>query len=308
MNDLIDLKKRYASGSILKAEYIKSMYSSHRRLHDYPSLMAESNVKSIELTREGVVATLGDDEVKLFLIEGDERLAPLDALNFGGYEQEELSMMLKLTATAKVMLDVGANIGLYSINLSKRNAGLHIYAFEPLPRTFEYLNRNINLNGAERIKTLRMGLSEQVGEFRFYFDPELSVAASMRNVSGGDSVQEIVCPVDTIDGFVKREKLAVDFIKCDVEGAEFLVVKGAAELLETSKPVLFLEMLRKWAAKFNYHPNDIISFLRSKGYACYAIAGAGLVAVPVVNEETVHTNYVFLHEEKHKNLVQQLVG
>jgi hypothetical protein len=59
--------------------------------------------------------------------------------------------------------------------------------------------------------------------------------------------------------FVAKNNAKVDFIKCDVEGAELFVYQGAKATLMQQKPIVFTEMLRKWAAKFDYHPNDIIA-------------------------------------------------
>jgi hypothetical protein len=129
----------------------------------------------------------------------------------------------------------------------------------------------------------------------------------MRNLSDDASIQEIACPVEKLDDFVARERLQVDFIKCDVEGAELMVLRGASATLDQAQPVVFLEMLRKWAAKFNYHPNDIIDYLQGKGYQCHAVLGDRLVTVPEVTEDTVATNYVFLHGRKHRALAERLV-
>lgn len=81
---------------------------------------------------------------------------------------------------------------------------------------------------------------------------------------------KLECQTNTIDHFVKEKNITkLDFIKCDVEGAEFMVYKGGVETFAKHTPIIFTEMLRKWAAKFGYHPNDIIDFFKQFGYNCY---------------------------------------
>jgi hypothetical protein len=67
-------------------------------------------------------------------------------------------------------------------------------------------------------------------------------------------------------------------------------------------------MLRKWSAKFNYHPNDIIQFFKQINYGSYVISNkTKLREFEMVNDDTVETNYFFLHNEKHANIIRQYV-
>lgn len=74
-------------------------------------------------------------------------------------------------------------------------------------------------------------------------------------------------------------------------------------------PVVFSEMLRKWSAKFGYTPNDIIKFFKNLGYRCFVIADEEkLRECPIVTENTVETNYFFLHEVRHTNIIGEMCG
>lgn len=68
----------------------------------------------------------------------------------------------------------------------------------------------------------------------------------------------------------------------------------------------FTEMLRKWSAKFNYHPNKILDLCAPLGYQCYVINDGKLREFGRVDEETVETNYFFLHREKYIKLIRLL--
>lgn len=74
-------------------------------------------------------------------------------------------------------------------------------------------------------------------------------------------METVQCKLRTLDDYTAETKIRVDFIKCDVEGAELLVFKGAIDTIARDKPVIFSEILRKWSAKFNYNPNEIFDLL-----------------------------------------------
>ena len=98
---------------------------------------------------------------------------------------------------------------------------------------------------------------------------------------------------------------SIDFLKCDVEGGELLVFKGAAKVISRDVPIIFSEMLRKWTAKFNYHPNDIIDFLSAFGYHCFVLSEGKIRRFTVVDEGTKETNYLFLHPQKHAEKIER---
>lgn len=122
-----------------------------------------------------------------------------------------------------------------------------------------------------------------------------------RNIASSDVI-EVRSEVVKLDDYCAAHGESVDFIKCDVEGAELLAFKGGEDILQRDKPVVFTEMLRKWCAKYDYHPNDIIAFFSALEYDCYVIRGERLVPTRVVTPETLETNFLFFHRTKHAPL------
>jgi FkbM family methyltransferase len=300
---LKEIQQEFKDGKIDKWQYIDKMYEQHQLLFEYSSLLPSTNISSVTIEDGRVVMTFRDSGIRFIVHEGDKRLAPLDTLNFSTYEQEELQMQYALMQDGFSILDIGGNYGWYAMHVAKQFPASVVHSFEPIPFTFQQLNRNIVLNGLENIKTYNIGFSDAQGSFDFYYDPKLSVNASLAKVTDSASLEKVVCTVDKLDDFVAKHKLQVDFIKCDVEGAELLAFKGASETLRTQQPIVFTEMLRKWTAKFGYHPNDIISHFGQFGYRCFVAEGHNLKAFGLVDENTRDTNYFFLHPEKHQALI-----
>ena len=118
---------------------------------------------------------------------------------------------------------------------------------------------------------------------------------------------QIECEADTIDNFVENNKIPkVDFIKIDVEGAEYFVFQGGIKTITNHKPIVFTEMLRKWAKKFGYTPNDIITYFSQLGYKCFVSSNNKLKLINQVDDNTQETNYFFLHPVNHVNKINKL--
>ena len=128
--------------------------------------------------------------------------------------------------------------------------------------------------------------------------------ASMKNISKRDSVFKLNCKLKVMDNFRKDNKHCVDFIKIDTEGSELLLLNGEKKILSEDKPIIFSEILRKWAKEFDYKANDILIFLRNYGYNCYKIRQTKLIAISKIDKKTIATNFIFLHSIKHKKEIK----
>lgn len=299
MNKLNLIVEAYSSGKLDKWQYIDKMYEVHSGLFEYATFIKDKNISSIEILDEKIVMTFRDSGVKFLCSINDKRLAPFDTLNFGNYEAEELKMQLNLIEDGFTVFDIGGNFGWYALHVAKNKPHSDIYSFEPIPSTFHFLNDNVKINHLENIQTFNFGFSDDEGNFDFYFDSSLSVNASLANVAEKKEIEKTICTVKKLDTFTTNYSKTVDFIKCDVEGAEKLVFDGASETLKRDKPIVFSEMLRKWTAKFNYHPNDIINLFEKLDYGCFIFVDNCLQPFYCVDDSTVETNYFFLHKEKH---------
>lgn len=163
--------------------------------------------------------------------------------------------------------------------------------------------------------TTNAGLYDEDGERTIYV-PASSEASSLKPVNDdyylrqdGEAGQtERKCRIRTMDTFCWEQGIEqLDFIKCDTEGAEKMVFSGASRVLSELQPMVYTEMLRKHAARFGYHPNEIIELFRGMGYNCYREEGCRLIPFDYMDEETVETNFFFLHRKRHCETIRRHV-
>jgi FkbM family methyltransferase len=305
---LFETKAAYQSGAIPKQDYIQAMHAVHSYLYEYAEFIRETDIACIKVTDGTVTMTSRSTGVRVCCDRADKRIPPLESLNFGHYESSEQDLAFRMIDPGATVLDIGANIGWYSLNIARTVPGVHVMAFEPLPDTFNQLLRNIELNDVTNVVPHNFGFSDQEQELPFYYCPDSSGSASAANIGDRDDAKRIACKVRRLDDFVAESGAGPDFIKCDVEGAELFVFQGGMESIGRHKPVILTEMLRKWSAKFNYSPNDIIDLLSSAGYRCHTIQEGRLVRFRRMDENTVQTNFFFLHPDQHAAKIEALVS
>lgn len=282
----------------MKADFIRQAHVLHKRLFDYAEILKATDIARIEVVDDSVIMTTRDLGIKIFCDQYDERIIPLEIINFGEFEGEELRVMRKIVKNGWTIFDIGANIGWYSLNFAKSFTNSKIVAFEPVPSTYKYLLSNLALNNIGNVEAYNVGLSNIEGVREMYIYREGMGNASLSDLSEREGVEKISAEFDTLDTFVTKHDVKPDFVKCDVEGAELLVFQGGVRTLTKEKPLVFTEILRKWSAKFNYHPNDVIDFFASLGYLCYTIEKDSLVRFGRVDEQTLATNYIFAHRDR----------
>lgn len=310
MNSIIRTHDQFQAHQIDKPTFIQRMFEQHHaKLFDYAAYLNKTNIKKIEIEGGEVIMTSRDRGVRIACSSADYRIAPIETLNFFDYEKDESAMMERLISDGDTFFDIGANIGWYAINIGVARRSSKIFCFEPIPKTFGYLKKNLALNPTHNIEAHNFGFSNKTGEFTFYYYPEGSGNASSANVTGRTDVETVQCEVRTLDDYTAAHGINgthVDFIKCDVEGAELMVFQGGLQTIKRDLPIVFSEILRKWSAKFNYDPNDIFDFFRVLGYKSFTVSRSRLKEFNVMKDQTIETNFFFLHSVKHENQIRQL--
>ncbi len=160
------------------------------------------------------------------------------------YEKDNFRFFFTNTKAGDTVLDFGAHIGLFAAMAAKAvgNNG-KVYAFEPSPSTNELLKKTVQINNASGIiNTFQKAVGGSVGKTTFFVsEGQADNANSLVNYKEDRPFHGIEIDVTTIDTFVKDQQLIkIDFIKIDVEGAEYDAMKGAMETFRTFRPKAIL--------------------------------------------------------------------
>ena len=143
-NYLIKNNRMYKKGIISKKMFIKTNYEKfHSKLFQYQDYLHKTEIKNIEISKNEVIFTMYENEIKMILPKKDIRSTPLEILNFRQYESKETNMIKLLLKKKSIFIDVGANFGWYSLLLSKQFPRSKIYSFEPIKNTYKYFKKNI---------------------------------------------------------------------------------------------------------------------------------------------------------------------
>jgi len=303
---LADLFDQFKSGKLSKTDYIGQMHKKHQILFDYHDYLKSTDVESITIGPDSVSVTVRGSNIKLLLDKEDSRFIPIEMMNFKRIDVKEMDLLAKIMPERATAFDIGANIGWFTLFFATLPQVKKVYAFEPIPYTFDYLRRHLKLNRVKNAQAFNCGLGETAAKTTFYWTPEETGSASMTNIQQRSKINKVKCKITTVDKFMKNRKISLDLIKCDVEGAELFVFKGAVNTLKKYQPIIYTEMLRKWSKKFDYHPDDIINLLADLGYRCYGYIGDKIKRINRVSSELETTNFFFFHIRKHSKIIAKL--
>lgn len=166
------------------------------------------------------------------------------AAAFYHYEEKLKADVVQYMKRDGVFIDVGANIGLISLFVSKLFPDSKIVSFEPGDVTHECLKETINHNGIKNIHLIKKGVSNIVQEnVDFYIDPFSTGGSSLVIDKDKNLLSRPVEKISltTLDKFIDDAGLVPTVIKVDVEDAEELVMMGAINVIKKFRPTFIIE-------------------------------------------------------------------
>jgi FkbM family methyltransferase len=205
------------------------------------------------------------------------------------FEYSTLNRFVSLLKPGDRVLDIGANVGLYSL-LGSQVVGSsgRIFAFEPNPKTFGVLLQNLEFNGCVNVNCAQIALSNRSGKVSLAIPDEVqakyaygdSYLSMYPEESKNKGLGGVTCM--ELDVFLKENGVDfVDIIKIDVEGAEMLCFEGAKLLLSgSSKPVIIMECDEVLCRRFGYSVFDTLKFLDGFGYVFEQFDVHQWIAIP----------------------------
>jgi FkbM family methyltransferase len=190
----------------------------------------------------------------------------------GTKEPRSIDFVAELLEPHMVALDVGANIGYYSLIFAGLvGEGGQVHAFEPTPALAERIRLNLALNGLTQIKVNQVAVADATGSASLHISLEDPEANSLFQMEMGTS--EISVSTTTLDAYADDAALdRIDLIKIACEGSEQNVLRGAEKLLKRDDgPVLLLECNSASLAACGATVSDLCGYLRDTSYECYCL-------------------------------------
>jgi FkbM family methyltransferase len=216
----------------------------------------------------------------------------------GAYSGAQLKVLANILRPGGVFLDLGANHGEFSV-VASRLVGMHghVFSFEPSPIMRRRLEQNIDLNGLTNINVEPVALANQPGRFDLFAPTNafrdgtrhdglpslyLKKCANRKDIEAMTSVQ---VDVTTLDEWANtRQRLHVDVIKLDIEGAELPALKGGVSLIKRCRPALIIELNAVTSAAAGYRTEDLVNWLQLHSYELRRIESNGRLP-PIVNHD-----------------------
>ncbi|GAB4214425.1 MAG: hypothetical protein Fur007_10600 [Rhodoferax sp.] len=202
-----------------------------------------------------------------------DRLTPYVLLEQGDWFEPEIRFVRQLAhagGVADVALDIGANLGVYTLTLAQ--AGAQVWAFEPAAETAELLQASLTDNDARRVTLVRAALSDHAGWATLHtFDqPELNTLNGP-----GDGPGEPV-PLTTLDDAQGAwNQTPIDFVKLDAESEELRVFDGGKAFFARNDPLVMFEIRDAHGLELG-----LVARLQSLGYAPYTLVPGLNLLVP----------------------------
>ena len=195
------------------------------------------------------------------------RLDPLDSLELlrQPFESREVGLVKSLVQPGQTVVDVGANIGYYTLLFSRLVGDQgRVISFEPDPNNFELLSRNLADNRCDNVVPHRCAVGAEQTTLKLYRCP---------GNHGMHRAYESICCGDafvTVESVVLDQYLAdeprIDFLKMDIEGFEYFALQGMSRLLEQHSPTILIEFSPSALAEAGVSTTDFIRFFTERGY------------------------------------------
>jgi len=188
----------------------------------------------------------------------------------GHFEKGSEVVFQSLLSSDMVVLDIGANLGIYT--LYALQAGCEVYSFEPTPATFDILKKNVKVNGFEnsnKLQLINKAVSDKNGTVDFYIKQGICGQNSL--FKGTDTLDSIAVETIIADDYLK-ELDKVDIIKIDVEGAEYYAMLGLKNIITRSPEIkILIEFSPENMKNTNLPPKILLDLIKEYGFKYYLI-------------------------------------
>lgn len=195
-----------------------------------------------------------------------------DSLNLyhGIYEKLTTTLVKKEVKKGDIVLDIGANIGYYTLIFAKlvgKNG--QVFAFEPDPTNFALLKKNIAINGYKNVTLVPKAVSRKTEGIKLYLCQ--TNKGDHRIYNSFDGRQAIAIKAVSLDEYFKNYRRKIDFIKMDIQGAEAKAIQGMINLLKNNQPKIIMEFWPIGLKRSGISPEKPLKLIKNLGYKLYEV-------------------------------------
>ena len=256
-------------GISVEPEHVVKQMALTAAYDQFITMSQLQGVHGIHFANGSSVVTL--DDGRNYLFDMHNPVARLYTVPYTGtFEAKETDWLRQRISTGMICIDAGGSFGWHAVLLSQLvGESGKVYSFEPLPNNFNQLKKNISMNNCCNVQLECCALAETAG-MRELFLPDIGVSGSFELHEYQRQFEKILCPTVTLDQFcLQNSVIKIDFIKADVEGAEWLVLKGGEQIIKRDRPILFVEIQAHSTKLFGHEPRDVFVWLSGRGYTPY---------------------------------------
>jgi FkbM family methyltransferase len=216
----------------------------------------------------------------------------LHLLVTGRFEASSIDQCARFIQPDSIVLDIGANIGVHTVQFAVLANRGKVISFEPARSTFARLLENVG--GIENVIPLNVALGETSGPSTFYIAQDDAFSGLK------DTGRKPILRLETVACYRGDEIVPalvrggrISLVKIDVEGLEVAVMRGMEQLLRAHRPVVFCEIFG--GANSNPDPQGTLEFCVSLGYQAFVLADDRLI--PATKHRDALYNYFFIPSE-----------
>lgn len=217
-----------------------------------------------------------------FLIFKNDNMIGYTLETKGQWEEHIEKIFSVLVLKTHYCIDIGANIGMHTVSLSKK--ALHVYAFEPQLQNFTLLYKNVTNNNCKNVQLFPAACGS---DFSFTLLPviDLDKPLNTGDISlnipiENNSISSHATMVVKLDNVVNKP---INLIKIDVQGFELEVLKGMDRILTHDKPFLIIELEDHTLKRYNLTSINVVEFMHKYDY------------IPILIKSDWPVDYLFVH-------------
>ena len=207
------------------AYWVSFLTSRHLHDEDLVNVISSSNeakqIQKIRLKNKNIQIEENDIAFKkigdyVFYFDVNDKVLVEQFSKDEVYEKGTTETIKKLIKNGKNVINVGANIGYYTVLIARQLPNSKIFAFEPFPSNIKFLQKNIEANDCKNVEIIPKAVSNKTGKANLWLkDSGTQHFVSSKNSSDFNKIE---IETITIDDFVSSKNMKIDFVLIDAEG------------------------------------------------------------------------------------------